>query len=174
MSISRWTRLTRSWGPSGKDESEKALKEIATDPTKEAQGGLSYLKEKANKWIARASSGGLPKQLAWFSLDRQFWPSVGYGMASNTVSLDRLSEVLQPQYYTMLPICGIIRSASKGIRQLKQGFYGAGFPHPGVECATQQLTKLLIHYGISHKLAVIELGLRFQPYQLDFKKLDAD
>jgi hypothetical protein len=52
-----------------------------------------------------------------------------------------------PLYGKMLPLGGIISKANRGIRQLDRGFYGAGFPHPGVEATLEQANKLLMHYG---------------------------
>jgi hypothetical protein len=59
------------------------------------------------------------------------------------------------------------------------GFYGCGFPHPGVECLIAQLNKLLINYGCNSglglhmqtlmELMIIEAGFSNQlmslPYQ---------
>ena len=42
---------------------------------------------------------------------------------------------------------GIIRSAPREVRQMSKGFYGAGCPHPGVECLVQQVSKIQTHYG---------------------------
>jgi hypothetical protein len=71
---------------------------------------------------------------------------------------------------------GIVWTASKGIRQLDRGFYGAGIPHPGVEAIVEQLNKLRMHYNCctalgtalqtSLGLLLVELGMSFQPLQL--------
>jgi hypothetical protein len=76
-----------------------------------------------------------------------------------------------------LPAC-VRRSAKKELRQMSRGFYGIGFPHPGVECFAVQLTKLLLHYGsdsrvgmhlqTSMELMVIELGISLQPLLTDY------
>ena len=47
----------------------------------------------------------------------------------------------------MLPLGGIVRTASKGIHQLDRGFYGAGLPHPGVEAMVEQSNKLSMHFS---------------------------
>jgi hypothetical protein len=67
------------------------------------------------------------------------------------------------------------RSAPVALRQLDRGFYGIGYPHPGVECLIEQVTKLLIHYGcksslgielqVSMELLITELGISQQPLQ---------
>ena len=61
------------------------------------------------------------------------------------------------------------------LQQLDRGFYGAGLPHPGVECFASQINKLLTHYGcknaiglelqVSVELFAIELGISTQPFQ---------
>jgi hypothetical protein len=58
-----------------------------------------------------------------------------------------------PLYGKMLPLGGIVSKANRGIRQLDRGFYGAGFPHPGVEATLEQANKLLMHYGCRTLLA---------------------
>jgi hypothetical protein len=93
-------------------------------------------------------------------------------------TLPELELVMLPFYRKMLPLGGIIWMASKGIRQLDQGFYGAGLPHPGVEAIVEQSNKLLTHYGCctaldtelqtSIKLLLVELGMTFQPLQLSY------
>ncbi len=79
----------------------------------------------------------------------------------------------------MLPLGGIVSKANRGIRQLDRGFYGAGFPHPGVEATLEQTNKLLMHYGCrtalgtelqtSLELLVVDLGLSFQPFQVSYE-----
>jgi len=43
----------------------------------------------------------------------------------------------------LLSISGVRRSIRKELRQMDRGFYGCGFPHPGVECFIAQISKLL-------------------------------
>jgi hypothetical protein len=72
----------------------------------------------------------------------------------------------------------IVSKANRGIRQLDRGFYGAGFPHPGVEATANQANKLLMHNGchtafglqISLELLVADLVLWFQPFQVNYKQ----
>jgi hypothetical protein len=74
----------------------------------------------------------------------------------------------------MLPLGGMVCEANQGIRQLDRGFFGAGFPHPGVEATVEQTNKLLMHYGCHTalgdelqtllELLVVDLGLSFQPF----------
>ena len=70
--------------------------------------------------------------------------------------------------------------APTGMRQLDRGFFGAGCPHPGVECLIAQANKMLMHYGChlglglkmqaSLELFMLELGLSHQPFLLDYEK----
>ena len=89
--------------------------------------------------------------------------------------LSELDLVLMPLYGKMLPLGGIVSKANRGIRQLDRGFYGAGFPHPGVEAMLEQA----MHYGCwtalstelqtSLELLVVDLGLSFQPFQVSYE-----
>ena len=116
--------------------------------------------------------------MMWFSVDRQLWPSVKYGLCCSMGTLSELELVLLPFYGAMLPLGGIVWMAPKGIQQLDWGFYGAGLPHPGVEAIVEQSNKLLMHYGCctaldtelqtSIKLLLVELGMTFQPLQLSY------
>ena len=59
--------------------------------------------------------------------------------------------------------------APRELRQMSKGFYGAGCPHPGVECFMQQIQKLQAHSGcdsnlglkmsVSIKMLIVELGV---------------
>jgi hypothetical protein len=94
-------------------------------------------------------------------------------------TLPELEMVLSPFYGKMLPLGGLVRKANCGIQQLNQGFYGAGFPHPGIEATVEQSNKLLMHYGChtalgtelqtSLELLVADLGLSFQPFSVSYK-----
>jgi hypothetical protein len=95
------------------------------------------------------------------------------------VTLPELENILLPFYGKMLLLGEIVSKANQGIQQLDCGFYGAGFPHPGVEPMVEQANKLLMHYGFhaalgtelqrSLKLLVADLGLSFQPFQVSFE-----
>ena len=125
--------------------------------------------KKAQEWVDNANRN------LWFLLDASFWPKVSYGLNCNLSSFEVLSESLQKQWYQILPMGGIKRSVKKGIRQLSRGFYGAGCPHPGVECLVAQANKLMMHYGcqssvglrlqMSMEFLIIELGISLQPLQ---------
>jgi hypothetical protein len=72
---------------------------------------------------------------------------VKYGLCFSMVTLSELESVILPFYGKMLPLGGILWTASKGILQLDRGSYGTGLPHPGVEAIVEQSNKLFMHYG---------------------------
>ena len=59
--------------------------------------------------------------------------------------------------------------APRELRQMSKVFYGAGCPHPGVECFMQKIQKLQAHYGcdsnlglkmsVSIEMLIVELGV---------------
>jgi hypothetical protein len=95
-------------------------------------------------------------------------------------TLPELETILLPFYGKMLPLGGIVCKANHGIPQLNRGFYGAGFPHPGVEATVEQSNKLLMHYGYHTalgtelqmllELLVVDLGLLIQPFQVSYEQ----
>jgi hypothetical protein len=92
------------------------------------------MKERAQSWIDRAKEGHLRRKEVWFLLDCQFWPSVGFGLSCNLAKLDDLQESLLKEYYNLLPLGGVIRTAPAAARQLGKGFFGIGCPDVGIEC----------------------------------------
>jgi hypothetical protein len=159
------------------DDAQKTLR-IIICPSGDSTGSLTQMKKKTKKWLDALTSGRLHYLLVWISVDHQLWPSVKYGLCCNMATLTELELVMLPFYGKMLPMGGIVRTASKGIQQLDWGFYGAGLPHPGVEAIVEQSNKLLTHYGChtalctelqtSIKLLLVELGMTFQPLQLSY------
>lgn len=153
---------------------------VWTEPAGTGDGALAAMKEKADEWISRAKDGLLQRRDIWFLLDCQFWPSVGYGLSCNIAPLEKLRKALSKQYFTLLPLGGVIRTAPAPTRQLGRGFYGVGCPDPGIECCIGQIGKLLMHFGCpsnvglqmktSFQQLVLELGLTNQPFQEDFKQ----
>jgi hypothetical protein len=85
---------------------------------------------------------------------------------------------MRKNWYQIISKGGIRCSAPVSIRQLDRGFYGAGFPHPGVECFAAQIMKLLTHYGcksaiglelqVSLELFIIELGMSNEPFSVSY------
>jgi hypothetical protein len=159
------------------DDAQKTLG-IITCPSGDSTGSLTQMKEKTKKWLDALTSGWLHRRLMWISVDHQLWPSVKYGLCCSMGTLPELELVMLLFYGKMLPLGGIIRTASKGIQQLDRGFYGTGLPHPGVEAIVEQSNKLLTHYGCctalgtklqtSIELLLVELGMTFQPLQLSY------
>ena len=143
-----------------------------TCPTGSSDGALKQMCEKAQKWIDKAKEGRLQRRNLWFLLDKQFWPGVAFGISSITASFDELDQCMMKTYYGLLSISGVRRSIRKELRQMDRGFYGCGFPHPGVECFIAQISKLLTNYGCntglgihlqtSMELMVIECGVSCQ------------
>jgi hypothetical protein len=139
---------------------------------------LTKMSEKGQAWVDQAKEGGLRQRDVWLLLDIQFWPRVGYGICCNTAPHSKLEHALDKQYYRMLPLGGVVRTAPAAARQLHRGFYGIGCPHPGIKCFQSQISKLLMHYGcnsslgkkmaISLRSLVLELGLSLQPFQEPF------
>jgi hypothetical protein len=128
------------------DEAQKTLG-VVTCPSGSSAGSFHQMKEKAQKWLASLTAGCLHCRMMWFSVDRQLWPSVRYGLCCSMATLPELEAVLMPFYGKMLRLGGILCKAKQGIQQLDCGFYGAGFPHPGVEATVKQANMLLMHYG---------------------------
>ena len=160
------------------DDAQKTLG-VTTCPSRNSAGSLNQMQDKAKKWFDLLTASQLHRRMMWFSVDRQMWPSVKYGFCCNMATLPELDSVLMPLYEKMLPLKGIVSKANWGIRQLDRGFYGAGFPHPGVEATLEQANKLLMHYGCRTalgtelqtylELLVVDLGLSFQPFQVSYK-----
>jgi hypothetical protein len=160
------------------DDAQKTLG-VTTCPSGNSAGSLHQMTDKAKKWFDSLTAGRLHRQMMWFSVDRQMWPSLKYGLCCSMATLLELDSVLMPLYGKMLPLGWIVSKANRGIRQLDRGFYGAGFPHPGVEATLEQANKLLMHYGCRTalgtelqtllELLVVDLGLSFQPFQVSYE-----
>ncbi len=82
------------------------------------------------------------------------------------------------QYFDLVLLGGIRRSANCMVHQLDRGFYGAGCPHPRIECFIAQISRILTHYGcdtavgrllqVLLELLILELGIGSQPFQADY------
>ena len=153
---------------------------VWSSPDGNAKETLAKMKEKGQEWIDSAKEGHLLRRDVWFLVDVQFWPRVGFGISCNTARHSELETVLSKQYYNMLPLGGVVRTAPVAVRQLHRGFYGVGCPHPGIKCFVSQVSKLLMHYGcassvgrkmvISFRELVLELGLSLQPFHEPFPR----
>jgi hypothetical protein len=98
------------------------------------------MKERAQWRIDQAMLANLPCHNLWFLLGRQFMPKVMYSIGVNSAPYAVLSECLMKQYYNMVPLGGIQRSANRMVRQLNKGFFGVGCLHPAIECLASQAT----------------------------------
>ena len=151
-----------------------------TCPSGDNTAALERMVSQAEEWHNRLLVNWLSRRDVLFMMERQFWPRIGYGICNNTAPWSTLDKCLNLIYGKICRKGGIRRSACKLYRTMDRGFYGAGFPHPGVECFVSQITKLLIHFGcrsslglfmlVSFELMVIELGLSIQPFQAQYHK----
>ena len=151
---------------------------VLTCPTGDFAPAIGAMKERAQGWIDRAASGKLNRRHFWLLTTCQFWPKVGFGIGLNPAPYAVLAECLMKQYYELVPLGGIRRSANRMVRQLDGGFYGVGCPHPAIECLAAQSTMFLTHYGcdttvgrllqVSLELMIMELGMSSQPFEVDF------
>jgi hypothetical protein len=82
------------------------------------------MKETGQEWIDRAKEGKLNRRDVWFLVQHQFWPKVGYGLCCNTSTLKQLSMCMKKQYWQLIPIGGVIRSAPAMTRQMSKVFFG--------------------------------------------------
>ncbi len=144
-------------------------------PSGSNAAALQRMQTQGQEWVDRVKSGKLSQRYAWFMLDRQLWPRLGFGICNNTASWDDLEYCLKRVYWQVVPKGGVRGLAPVTLHQLSRGFYGMGCPHPGVEYFLAQITKLLIHYGcrsglgiqmqVSMELLITELGLSAQLLQ---------
>ena len=84
-------------------------------PTIEGKACFGLMHEKALKWLDTAQTGKLHRRMFWFSVERQFWTSVGFGLGSNMGSLQELEIALNNKnfYGKMMPLGGFVRAASE-------------------------------------------------------------
>ena len=80
------------------DETHEKIEQVSSHEAKETLGiytcpsgaykeSLEIMAEKAQGWIDRSSEVKLQWRMAWFSIDRQFWPKVSYGICFNMAPL---------------------------------------------------------------------------------------
>jgi hypothetical protein len=96
------------------DDAQKVL-EVVTCPSGNSKGSLVQMKKKTQKWLDSLTAGHLHRQMMWFSVDRQLWPSVKYGLCCSMATLPELETILLPFYGKMLPLGGIVCKANPGI-----------------------------------------------------------
>ena len=91
---------------------------VHTFPSGENKGALKAMQYKTQGWVDKAKNGKLKRRSVWFLLEKKFWPKVMYVLCSNTASFSQLEDCLQRQYWPIMPLGVIIRSAPKSIRQV--------------------------------------------------------
>ena len=165
--------------PVGVDTAKETLG-VWSCPSGDSTKACSIMEEKGQEWIDRAKEGHLARRDIWFLVDHQFWPKVGYGLCCNMAPVSKLNLCLKKQYWELIPLGGVIRSAPKELRQVSTGFYGIGCPNVAVECCVAQMNKLLMHYGcpssigkfmkMSLNFMVLEMGISTQPLQESYSK----
>ena len=151
---------------------------VKTCPSGKAEGALERIRKRAQEWVDLVKNGKMHRRQVWFSVDRQFWPKVGYGLSSVSATFAQLESSLKGPHYQLLPYGGVIRTCKAPFRQLDRGFYGVGLPHVGIENLVECSNKLLMHYGCSTglglkmqtsmELLITELGLSFQPFSAKY------
>jgi hypothetical protein len=96
---------------------------VWSSPDRNATESLAQMKEKAREWVDQAKEGRFCRRDVWFLLDVQFWPRVGYGICCNVATHSKLESVLGKQYYQLIPMGGVVRTAPASVRQLhRRGF----------------------------------------------------
>jgi len=161
------------------DHAEKTLGAM-TSPDGDSTASILLMQEKVQGWVNAVRGGHLHRRNIWFSLKVQFWPRVSYGLCSTTATFQDLEKALHRQYYQILPLGGVVRHTTIASRTIDSGFFGVGLPHVGVEATIAMTNKMLMHFGcqtatgrfmqISYSLFLLELGMSFQPLQLDYQK----
>ncbi len=159
--------------------SEKMLGAM-TSPDGNSLAAIVMMQQKAQQWIDLVRNGHLHRRNVWFLLGMQFWPRVGYSLCSSTATYNKLEMALKKQYYQILPLRGIIRTAPLDSRMVDAGFFCPGLPHPGMEALIAMTNKLLMHYGcrsalgdfmkMSYEYLTLELGVSFQLLQTSYSR----
>jgi hypothetical protein len=155
-------------------------KKTLTSPDGNCRDAIMMIQDKAQKWVNDVRNGKLHRCHVWFSMKFQLVLRIVYGLCSSTASFDDLSNALRKQYYQILPLGGVVRTANTDSRMIAPGFFGIGLLHLGVEALVAMSNKLLIHYGCdtatgrfmraSHSLFLLELGISTQPLQESYEK----
>ena len=164
------------------DHAEKTLGAM-TAPDGNCKASIKMMQSKGQDWVDDIRRGHLNRGMVWFSMKVQFWPRVGFSICNSMATFAELAESLQSQYFKILPLGGVVRTAPRESRMIDSGFYGPGLPHPGVEALIGMSNKLLMHYGCksavglmmksSLELLKLEVGMGFQAMQLNYAKYSA-
>ena len=101
---------------------------VWTCPSGKTNTTLTVLQDKAQEWIDRTKSGKLMRRYAWFLQCHQVHPKLNYGLISNTTTFNELTVCLKRQWWQLIPLGGIVRTAPREVQQTSLGFCGAGCP----------------------------------------------
>jgi len=71
------------------DDEQKILG-VTMCPSGNSAGSLNQMKGKATKWFDSLTAGRLHHRMMWFSVDRQMWPLVKYGLCCSMATLSEL------------------------------------------------------------------------------------
>ena len=99
-----------------------------TSPTGDYDSQVKFLQEKSQGWVDKAKNGHITRWQVWKGIKDMFWPKVSYGLHCVLAPVKELDTMLMTQYYKLLPLCGILRSASRYVHNLDTGFYRGNFP----------------------------------------------
>jgi hypothetical protein len=161
------------------DQAHKTLG-LMTCSTGSEGAAIQQMQDKVQAWLDKAIDAKLLRCNIWYLMDRQFWPQVKFGLCNNTACFQELSEALQRIYWKLVPLGGLRLSITQEICQLGIGVNGRGCPDPSIECAVEQINKLLMHYGCktvfgillqaSSEFLIVKLGLSMQLFNLDYSR----
>ncbi len=90
---------------------------------------IKMIQDKAQQWINTVWNGHLHQRNVWFLLKVQFWPKIGYGLCSLTVTFQELENTRHWQYFQILPLGGVVQTTPVESRSMDAGFFGVGLPH---------------------------------------------
>ena len=100
-----------------------------TSPDGNSCAALRMIQDKAQQWVNNVRNGKLHCHNVWFLLKFQLCPQIVYGLCSSTATFDELSNTLHQQYYQILPLGGVVCTATTASRTIESGFYGVGRYH---------------------------------------------
>ena len=111
------------------DHAEKTLGAM-TAPDGNCKASIKMMQSKGQDWVDDIRRGHLNRGMVWFSMKVQFWPRVGFSICNSMATFAELAESLQSQYFKILPLGGVVRTAPRESRMIDSGFYGPGLPPP--------------------------------------------
>ena len=94
------------------DHAEKTLGAM-TAPDGNCKASITMMQSKGQDWVDDIRRGHLNRGMVWFSMKVQFWPRVGFSICNSMATFAELAECLQSQYYKILPLGGVVRTAPR-------------------------------------------------------------